>query len=307
MSAVIHVCLAAVLLLAGAAPAQDEPEMTDLQRAGRYLQTGDNEASLALLRGITAREPENGAAWIQLGVTLHNLHQYEQAAEAWLRAEAIPATQVLARYNLGCAYARLDDYRAAFEWLEQAVRAGFSDVRLLETDSDLVDLRSDPRFDDVLMSADANARPCQHDARCRQLDFWLGEWDVYNNQGVLIGANTITSDMNGCVIQEHWISPYSPSGVSMNYFDHTAGVWRQLWIGAGRSIVRYEGRPDNGAMHFLGVSINPDGSVDSSRMVLTPQPDGTVRQVIENSTDGGDWQPFLEGHYVLRDRRSPDE
>jgi hypothetical protein len=39
-------------------------------------------------------------------------------------------------------------------------------------------LKDDPRYNEVLAAIDRNARPCEHDPKYREVDFWLGEWDV---------------------------------------------------------------------------------------------------------------------------------
>jgi hypothetical protein len=57
------------------------------------------------------------------------------------------ATQL---YNEACASALAGESTAAFGHLARAVRAGFRDLGLLERDSDLVSLRSDPRWSRVV-------------------------------------------------------------------------------------------------------------------------------------------------------------
>ncbi len=55
------------------------------------------------------------------------------------------------RYNLACSYARLGRRGRAFESLEQAIRLGFDDRGLIETDPDLEPLRTDPIFARLLI------------------------------------------------------------------------------------------------------------------------------------------------------------
>lgn len=54
-------------------------------------------------------------------------------------------------------------------------------------------------------------------------------------------------------------------------------------------------------MHFTG-SFNPQfGKPQRARAVLTPQPDGSVKHVIQHSTDGGaTWTPYFDGRYVRK-------
>src|SRR5215207_6366677 len=44
--------------------------------------------------------------------------------------------------------------------------------------------------------------PCNA-APYRQFDFWLGEWSVATD-GVFDGTNDVTSELDGCLVAEHW-------------------------------------------------------------------------------------------------------
>ena len=49
-------------------------------------------------------------------------------------------------YNIACAYSMLEQRDLAFQWLDRAVEAGFNTDNYIESDRDLDNLRSDPRF-----------------------------------------------------------------------------------------------------------------------------------------------------------------
>ena len=44
--------------------------------------------------------------------------------------------------------------------------------------------------------------PCEGSAVNRQLDFWVGEWDVYAPQGHQVGTSSVQRILGGCVIFE---------------------------------------------------------------------------------------------------------
>jgi hypothetical protein len=48
-------------------------------------------------------------------------------------------------------------------------------------------------------------RPCAA-AEHRQFDFWLGDWEVRDATGKLVGHNGIEAAHNGCALIEHWWS-----------------------------------------------------------------------------------------------------
>jgi hypothetical protein len=46
--------------------------------------------------------------------------------------------------------------------------------------------------------------PCEQDARFREFDFWIGEWEVHDAEGNFVGENSITRAERGCVLIEEW-------------------------------------------------------------------------------------------------------
>ena len=65
----------------------------------------------------------------------------------------------------------------------------------------------------------------------RQLDFWVGEWDLTWDGGK--GANEVTREMDGCVIHEHFSSDASQQflrGESVSSYQPKLGLWRQTWV-----------------------------------------------------------------------------
>ncbi len=71
--------------------------------------------------------------------------------------------------------------------------------------------------------------PCCNDFH-KQFDFWVGEWNVYDTTGILVGENSITKLEDGCILNEHWRSVNGGSGRSYNYFNSTDSTWNQVWI-----------------------------------------------------------------------------
>ena len=42
----------------------------------------------------------------------------------------------------------------------------------------------------------------------QQFDFWLGNWNVYNTDGKLVGTNTISKGYGDCLLKEEWVSKF---------------------------------------------------------------------------------------------------
>lgn len=139
-----------------------------------------------------------------------------------------------------------------------------------------------------------------------QLDFWLGEWDV-SVGGQPAGRNRIAKTLNGCAVEEHWEAAGGGKGISLFYYHPGAAEWRQVWVtdrALGQGGVKEKRRvpaEDSGAVRFQGELRTAEGHPYLDRTTLTPLPDGTVRQLIEVSADGGSaWRPVFDAIYRRR-------
>lgn len=124
----------------------------------------------------------------------------------------------------------------------------------------------------------------------RQFDFWVGGWDVYvTGTERKVGRSLIEKLYNDCVLRENWDSPRRGfTGGSLNMYDDAAGTWRQTWTDAVGEWTDYRGQLVGGEMRFLARETDrATGAPILRRMILTPSPDGTVRQRVEESPDQG--------------------
>lgn len=203
------------------------------------------------------------------------------------------------RYNLACAEARAGRADAALERLAGAVEAGFGNVQQLRTDPDLVSLRETPRFAELVERADRNARPCVYDPRAREFDFWIGSWDVFSPQGRQVGTNRIETSLDGCVLTERWEGAAGVEGESISYFDVETGEWVQHWVDSAGGNIQLRGTFSEGAMRLSGTNVTRGQPTRPIRGIWTPLPEGRVRQLFEQSADGGEtWSVWFDGEYV---------
>jgi hypothetical protein len=143
----------------------------------------------------------------------------------------------------------------------------------------------------------------------RQFDFWLGEWDVYSGSQ-LAGTNSITSEHDGCVIAEHWVGTSGLTGSSLNVYDAATRRWHQTWVDSSGSLLLLNGRFADGAMRLASDAVSDAHDTDPGsdarrgtldRITWTPNADGTLRQLWEQSTDGGrSWTIAFDGVYRRR-------
>ena len=114
--------------------------------------------AIALYESFLKDEPNNGRAWFNLGYARHYSREHSKAIEAFERAISLGYHAPVATYNIACAYAMLNQKDAAFEWLDRAVKAGFNSKGDFSWDSDLDNLRSDPRFRRFIENANRSNR-----------------------------------------------------------------------------------------------------------------------------------------------------
>lgn len=141
--------------------------------------------------------------------------------------------------------------------------------------------------------------PCDQHPNFDDFHFWLGEWEVHTADGTLAGRNSITSEHGECLLLERWTSVRGGTGTSLNFFSTEAGQWRQVWVGAGGSLIDIAGGLVDGSMVLVGTieTIGREGSTPF-RGTWTPLDDGRVRQFFEQfDADADDWQPWFEGFY----------
>lgn len=270
-----------------------------IERADSLFDAGAWGAAAAAYQAVVTSDSANGTAWFRLGYARHQLTQFPEAVEAWKSVDRVGFSAPVVRYNLGAAYARMHDTDEAFAWLEQSVRAGYGEVNRLRTDEDLASLRADPRFEALVTAADRNARPCMYDPVYAQFDFWVGEWEVRTPQGRFAGHNRIDKVTDGCLLLENWTAAGGSTGKSINYYDPVHHHWVQTWVDASGDVITMAGTLHDGAMRFEGEHRYRDGRLELFRMSFTPRPDGSVRQFIEQSRDGGDtWYVWFDGNYV---------
>lgn len=131
----------------------------------------------------------------------------------------------------------------------------------------------------------------------RQFDFWVGYWDVYpTGQDQLVAQSRIEKLFNGCVIRENWMPLNGQTGGSLNTWVASAKQWRQLWTDSSASWAEFRGGYDGKAMVLTGTGLAPNGAL--TRMTYSRGTDGAVRQLGENSADGGKtWMPSFDFTY----------
>lgn len=140
--------------------------------------------------------------------------------------------------------------------------------------------------------------PCA-DEVYRQFDFWVGDWEVRNADGELLGHNEIKPIGNGCGLLENWRGAGGGEGMSINAYDPVIGNWTQRWVGVGVMLWLHGGLDgDNMVLTSITKRDTPRGPA-LDRISWAPLDDGRVQQMWDMSNDDGEtWTRVFDGFYA---------
>jgi tetratricopeptide (TPR) repeat protein len=293
-------CLFGLLLLV--VTASHAESATDARaEAMSALADARYEEAAAIYRGLVADDPDDGESVYRLGIALMSLDELDDAARRFERAASLGYQPQGAGYRLARIRARQGDEAAALSQLEALAAGGFPSPQLIENEADFEALRSSPRYEAALAGIRGNRYPCRANEEYRQFDFWLGEWDV-SAAGQPAGTNDVRLILGDCVVFENWQGASGLAGKSFNFYDAAEGHWRQIWVDDTGSVLDFTGGVEDGVMRYTATTRDHEtGATTRHRLSFTPGPDGTVRQLWEQSNDdGATWQAVFDGRYVPR-------
>lgn len=116
------------------------------RRGTMQFECGEWKEAVGVYRELVQLQPRNGKAWHRLGYCLLPLGEHREAAAAFRKQAELGFQPANASYNLACAHALSGDADTALDFLERAIRGGFTDTGHMEEDADLRSLREHDRF-----------------------------------------------------------------------------------------------------------------------------------------------------------------
>jgi tetratricopeptide (TPR) repeat protein len=265
-----------------APPSAITPEMR--AEANKLYQAQDWQKAADAYESIAKLEPQNPNAHYRAGNSLLNLNKSAEAVLHFEKAFTISPNAIYAQF-LAKAYARAGSKDKAYETLDKSLTMGGISPDALSSDKDFDAMKSEQRFKDLLPKEDVAVNPCKAAPEFRQFDFWLGEWDAKNPQGVTVGSSSIQLILGSCVVFENWSTPVS-NGKSFNIYDVTDKKWHQTYVDDKSTFAHYIGELKDGKMVYVAENIT-NGKKTLARMTFSKLPNGDVRQFGENSADEG--------------------
>jgi hypothetical protein len=149
----------------------------------------------------------------------------------------------------------------------------------------------------------APPQPCRATEVSRNLDFWVGDWDVYLGD-TLAGRDTVNRILDGCAVTEQWKgSDPGDEGMSLFAYDARKDLWTQTWVTGDSALpggikVKVLRAHSPTSTTFQGEIEGKSGAVYYDRTILTAMPGGRVHQQIQMSRDGVAWRTGFDAIYV---------
>jgi hypothetical protein len=141
------------------------------------------------------------------------------------------------------------------------------------------------------------AKPCAG-PEFRQLDFWIGDWNVKIHSRAsptsdqwadAPGTQHVTSILSGCAIEENFAAQGPPSpwaGRSFATFDGNTKKWRQTWVDDSGGYIPLDGGPEGSDFMLYGPPREVQGVKFQMRMVFENITHDALRWEWQRSEDG---------------------
>ena len=138
----------------------------------------------------------------------------------------------------------------------------------------------------------------------RRLDFWLGNWKAYDDDGKghYVARDEIASILGGCVLLERYRQNDGHDGNGVTIYDASRAVWHQTWVTNAGQLLIIEGRFKDGALKMSGDNLGKDGKRVWYRVTWKQQSTGVRETAVTSKDAGRSWRPAFDILFV-KDRK----
>ena len=148
--------------------------------------------------------------------------------------------------------------------------------------------------------ADAfNCRAVEHS----EFDFLVGSWSIRYDDEEPFAEFEIEKSPDGCTL--HGVGKYTDGDTRsfFGFYDPGARRWKQLWISGGFALDVQSVATDSQSRRLVGtLYLGTDWPALSAQLTHEPQADGTIREYLPVSTDGG--KNWTSGRSAVWSRKS---
>jgi hypothetical protein len=148
----------------------------------------------------------------------------------------------------------------------------------------------------ALAADDAGA--CSANSESRQLDFWLGDWNVTYRGMPGRARSQVSLDLDKCLLVESWDGGKGHRGKNLFAYSSEDGHWHGMFADNQGRVHVLQGKVAPGSAEFTGTSRGRDGQMVLNRIRVLRLAAHKVDQSWEKSTDNGvTWTMAFEGAY----------
>lgn len=232
--------------------------------------------------------------WNRLAFSCYQLGKFDEAIAHFEKAISMnPPDQLknIILIRMAKSYGAKKDKFNALLHLRKSVEAGFANLTDIKNDPNLLFLKTEPGYAAVMDILNQKLNPCLGNPKNRELDFWIGEWNVFNAKtNRPEGTNSIQMGAGGCMLLENWTDITETSTAkSMTFLNPDNGKWEQVYIdNGGKRVLKFtNGALSGDVMKFSILTKGEDGKDQVGELVFEKKTNGEVRQYQQTTPDGG--------------------
>jgi hypothetical protein len=279
------------------------PNPADTKTADAAFQKREWARAADSYRKVVKDAPEDGVAWLRLGIALVQLGKGKDAIPPLETAQRLGVHPNLVQYELAQAVALAGDKGRALGILQGLVDEDFLPVGPPATqEKAFASLVKDPQFVKLSQAMEVNRAPCKlSDAASpyHEFDYFIGDWDVVDKAGNEVGTSHVERILAGCVLAENWRSQGGGEGRSLSSFNPGLRHWEQYWVDGQGLPIFFTGHFEDGELRLQGDSATRNGAQIMRRVTFSKLATGGVRQLSEVSNDRGrTWTTDFDFRYL---------
>jgi tetratricopeptide (TPR) repeat protein len=273
------------------------------QQAQAAYAAKDWSKAQVLYAKLTAEQPSQSLAWYRLGESHRQQRHFGEALAAFEKAQQLGFQPLYTLSRIAAVHAEMGNTDKAIATLEQLAEQQAPLALVFDGTSAFNRLAGNPRFVAAKRKMEIASTPCKFadvNPEMRQFDFWIGEWDVFNPQGIQSGTSKIDLILADCVILENWTDRFGSQGKSFNKFNSANKTWEQFWVDEQGTTTYYHGKLEGKNIVFHA-DPTPDGKTGERTMTFFNLGPDKVRQLGQITNDGGKtWTTQFDLTYVRR-------
>jgi hypothetical protein len=129
------------------------------------------------------------------------------------------------------------------------------------------------------------------------LDFLIGDWELFSNDGALIGENSIQLIGGTHSFEETYKGFDGFNTQSIFKYDAANNKWLQDWSDGFGTNLQFEGNLLNGKLTLNATSINGQGQKTHHQVVYQKTSSGSLKHTGKQSNDLKAWETTLSGTF----------